>query len=84
MSVPQSFHRFAEVTRRWSDLAERRLADLADLHCSGRWTRYYSEERLLADLQEAARAVELWSDLVAKVAEYGEPVAPTHPDRRAA
>jgi uncharacterized repeat protein (TIGR03809 family) len=84
MPLPRSFLRLAELARRWCDLAERRLAHLAELHCSGRWRHYYSEVRLLARLQETARIVELWADIVAQLSECEKSSAPADPDERAA
>jgi uncharacterized repeat protein (TIGR03809 family) len=83
MPVMRFSHRLIEAARRWRDFAERRMADLAELHCSGRWRRYYAEDRLLADLQEAARAIEVWSELVAKLSEGETQPSSTDPDRRA-
>ncbi len=85
MPVPRFAHRLVEAAHRWRDLAERRLADLADLHGSGRWRRYCKEEdELLADLKEARRAIEIWSDLLAKLSENQTDSSPGDPDRRAA
>jgi uncharacterized repeat protein (TIGR03809 family) len=85
MSGLRSFERFASATHQWRDLAERRLAHLVELHCSGRWRHYYSEDRLHAHLQEAARAVELWADIVSNLPEIRGPATPPHePGRRAA
>jgi uncharacterized repeat protein (TIGR03809 family) len=48
------------IVIRWRELAEQRLAHLADLHASGRWRRYYSEATFTADLRDAERAVAAW------------------------
>jgi hypothetical protein len=40
--------RFEKATRRWLDLAERRLAYYDALYCSGRWRRYFPTETLFA------------------------------------
>jgi uncharacterized repeat protein (TIGR03809 family) len=52
-----------EMARRWCALAERRLAHVADLHRTGRWKRYYSEERFAACMLDAIRAVSTWRKL---------------------
>lgn len=59
------------------------MADLAELHRSGRWRRYYAEDQLLADLKEAAQAINVWSDLVAKLSESQTHPSSTDPDRPA-
>jgi uncharacterized repeat protein (TIGR03809 family) len=84
MSGLRSFERFASATHRWRDLAESRLAHLAELHCSGRWRLYYSEDGLHAHLQEAARAVESWTDNVATLPEQWRQARPRELGRRAA
>ncbi|MGN6571267.1 MAG: hypothetical protein ACTHLO_07620 [Pseudolabrys sp.] len=40
--------RLEKVTRKWLDLAERRLASYEDLYRSGRWRHYYPTEALFA------------------------------------
>ena len=40
--------RLEKVTRKWLDLAERRLASYEDLYRTGRWRLYYPTEALFA------------------------------------
>jgi hypothetical protein len=40
--------RLEKATRRWLDLAERRLAYYDALYRSGRWRRYFASETLFA------------------------------------
>ena len=40
--------RLERVTRKWLDLAERRLASYEDLYRTGRWRLYYPTEALFA------------------------------------
>jgi hypothetical protein len=40
--------RFEKVTRRWLDLAERRLAYYEDLYRSGRWKHYFPTQEHFA------------------------------------
>jgi hypothetical protein len=53
-------HRFERVTRRWLDLAERRLAYYEDLYRSGRWRYYFPTQEHFAirmlDVIKAAKA----------------------------
>jgi hypothetical protein len=48
--VPAKFNpqRFERVTRRWLELAERRLAYYEDLDRTGRWRRYFPTEEHFA------------------------------------
>jgi uncharacterized repeat protein (TIGR03809 family) len=55
--------RFENVAPRWHDLAKRRLAYYAELYRSGRWRRYYTEERFLLRMRDVIRAVRLWGEL---------------------
>jgi uncharacterized repeat protein (TIGR03809 family) len=49
------------IARHWQALAERRRQYLLDLHRSGRWRRYYTEEQLTALMRHAIRNVEEWA-----------------------
>jgi hypothetical protein len=40
--------RLEKVTRKWLDLAERRLASYEELYRSGRWALYYPTQELFA------------------------------------
>ena len=43
----------AEITQKWRDLAERRRAHFIELYDTGRWKLYYTEEQMLARIDEA-------------------------------
>jgi uncharacterized repeat protein (TIGR03809 family) len=58
-----------EIAKHWQALAERRRQHLLQLHRSGRWRRYYTEEQLIALMRDAIRNVEQWSSVT------GEPPA---------
>jgi len=49
-----------EFARKWHALAQRRRKHLAELHHSGAWHRYFTEETLRTHMREAAREVEQW------------------------
>jgi uncharacterized repeat protein (TIGR03809 family) len=63
MSAIQGRACFDEMSRKWLDLAERRLTHLIALYRSGRWQRYYKAERLAALMRDAIEAVRLWKQL---------------------
>ena len=63
MSELKSVHALEEVAQKWRDLADRRCAHFLELHRSGRWRRYYSEERFLVRMHEAIRLSERWAEI---------------------
>jgi uncharacterized repeat protein (TIGR03809 family) len=80
MSERPPAHALEEVAQKWRLLAERRCAYFLELHRSGRWRRYYSEEQFLARLREAIELSERWMEIAASptaagVSEHAHPVA---------
>jgi hypothetical protein len=63
MQVKQPVRPYGALAQKWRDLAERRRAHFLELHKTGRWKHYYTEERFLAEMREAARAAETWARL---------------------
>jgi len=65
-----------EVARKWRVLAEQRRAHFVELHHSGRWRRYYSEEKFLERMRDAIRACERWADIAPSQARpaSGQPI----------
>ena len=63
MSATLPFHAFQEVAHRWRVLAERRCEHFLELHDSGRWKYYYSEQQFLDRLDEAIRLSERWAEI---------------------
>lgn len=55
-----------DLARKWQALAERRAKYLLDIHRSGRWQRYFTEEQLTAQMRETLRAIERWSAMSGK------------------
>jgi cytochrome c len=58
--------RFDEISRKWLDLAERRLVYFAELYRSGRWQRYYTRERFTVLMRDVIGAVKTWKRLAAR------------------
>ena len=56
--------RLDRITRQWCNLAERRLQHYTELYRSGRWRRYYTEERFVVVMNEVAKSVANWRALV--------------------
>jgi uncharacterized repeat protein (TIGR03809 family) len=80
MSERSPAHALEEVAHKWRALAERRCAYFLELHRSGRWRRYYSEEQFLVRLHEAIELSERWVEIAASptaavVSEHAPPVA---------
>ena len=80
MSERPPAHAFEEVAQKWRALAERRCAHFLELHRSGRWRHYSSEEQFLVRLREAIWLSERWVEIVASptaalVSEHAHPVA---------
>jgi uncharacterized repeat protein (TIGR03809 family) len=63
MSARLPAHALDEVAQKWRVLAERRCAHFLELHHSGRWKHYYSEEQFLDRLREAVRLSERWAEI---------------------
>lgn len=75
MSERLPAHALEEVAQKWRVLAERRCAYFLELHRSGRWRHYYSEEQFLVRLREAIRLSERW---VAIAPSPNAVIAPEH------
>jgi uncharacterized repeat protein (TIGR03809 family) len=63
MSARVNAFRYRAVSRKWSDLAERRCVHLVELYRSGRWTHYYTEQEFLVRIREAIVAADAWARL---------------------
>lgn len=62
MPAAQGGSRFDDLTRRWHDLAERRLANFAELYRSGRWRLYYeSEQKFAARMLDVVKTAKIWA-----------------------
>jgi hypothetical protein len=54
---------FDAITRKWSDLAQRRLDYYVELYRSGRWRHYYTEETLALRMLDVIKAARAWAEL---------------------
>jgi hypothetical protein len=59
----------AHLFQRLHALAERRCAHLIELQQSGRWTRYYSQEDMIARMKDAADTAGHWQKMCDTYAE---------------
>ena len=55
--------RLDEITNKWRDLADRRLAYFTELYRSGRWKHYYSDESFVSRMRNVIKAAKVWADL---------------------
>jgi hypothetical protein len=55
--------RYQRALERWRMLAERRLEHMSVLYETGRWRRYFSEERFLNIIRETTASVERWRQI---------------------
>jgi uncharacterized repeat protein (TIGR03809 family) len=56
--------RYQRALERWRMLAERRLEHMSLLYETGRWRRYFTEERFLSIIRETTESVERWRQIV--------------------
>jgi len=64
--------RLGRITLQWQALAERRLRDYTELYRSGRWQRYYTEERFIALMNDVAQSVSTWRKLAKRLLPEGD------------
>jgi hypothetical protein len=72
-----------EFARKWHALAQRRRKHLAELHQSGAWHRYFTEETLRAHMREAEREIERWGAALGDDADEARREAPADNPRAA-
>ena len=63
MPAPPGVPRLDELSRRWLDLAERRLAYFTELYRCGRGRRYYTAEQFAKRVEDVMSAVKAWRGL---------------------
>jgi uncharacterized repeat protein (TIGR03809 family) len=64
MTTSFDAERYQRALERWRVLAERRLEHMTVLYESGRWRRYFSEEKFIGIVRETRTAVETWRRIV--------------------
>ena len=62
-AVQGSGARLGEISQKWRDLADRRLAYFTELYRSGRWKHYYTPEDFTERMRDVVKAAKVWSDL---------------------
>jgi len=59
-----AFRRFNRIAAKWRDLAEKRRLYFIELHGSGRWKYYYTEDEIVLHMREAGMVAQSWAVLV--------------------
>ena len=68
MPAKSNPQRFEKVTRRWLELAERRLAYYEELYRSGRWQHYFrSQEHFALRMLDVIRATKAFRQAARKI-----------------
>ena len=68
--------RLDEISVRWRDLAERRLAYYTELYRSGRWQHYYTRERFAMRMLDVIKAAKTWRELAERASAAPNLAAP--------
>src|SRR5262245_13875658 len=59
---------YQRILERWRVLADRRLEHMTLLYDTGRWRRYFTEEKLLSIIRETKDAADRWHRLAPEAA----------------
>jgi uncharacterized repeat protein (TIGR03809 family) len=66
----------AATMSKWYLLAEERSRHFDELHRTGRWRRYYTQEQFAAHIDEAAKTVRMWQQMMEFARAVAAPGAP--------
>ncbi len=73
--------RLDDITLKWRDLADRRLAYYTELYRSGRWTHYYnSKESFEERMRDVIKAARTWRELADR--SFAGPISDERRSRR--
>ena len=64
MTAGSAFRKFSKTAEKWRDLAEQRREYFRELHRTGRWRLYYSEDEFIARLRDVAGICDRWHEIV--------------------
>jgi len=65
-ATPSGPHLY-EITVKWRDLANRRLAYFTELYHSGRWEHYYTQDSFAMRMLDVIKAAKVWGELADKI-----------------
>ncbi len=63
MPAVQGGFRLDQISQKWRDLADRRLAYFTELYRSGRWKHYYTPEDFAERMRDVVKAAKVWANL---------------------
>ena len=63
MTTPYDAERYRHALERWRALADRRLEHMTQLYDTGRWRRYFTEDKFLSIVRETKAAADMWHRL---------------------
>ena len=63
MTTPFDAERYQRTLERWRVLADQRLEHMTLLYDTGRWRRYFTEEKFLSIIRETKEAADRWHRL---------------------
>jgi uncharacterized repeat protein (TIGR03809 family) len=63
MTAPFDPTQYRHTLERWRALADRRLEHMTVLYDTGRWRRYFTEEKFLEVIRETRAAADMWHQL---------------------
>lgn len=75
MTATYDASRYQHALERWRVLAERRLEHMTVLYETGRWRRYFTEEKFAEVIRQTRAAVEAWDRLAPREAAAARLVA---------
>jgi len=73
MTDGEAYRKLGAIAQRWRDLAERRRVHFTELYESGRWKKYYGEDRLLLRMKEVVATADGWATISACFEENSRP-----------
>jgi uncharacterized repeat protein (TIGR03809 family) len=66
MTAPFDVTQYQRALERWRVLADQRLEHMTLLYDTGRWRRYFTEEKFLKVIRETKEAADRWHRLAAE------------------
>jgi len=63
MTTSYDAERYQHALERWRTLADRRLEHMTLLYETGRWKRYFTEDKFLSIIRETKAAADMWHRL---------------------
>jgi uncharacterized repeat protein (TIGR03809 family) len=72
---------WGRIALKWRALAQQRCVHFDDLYRTGRWKRYYTEAKFLAELRQTVAMAERWAKIAPLPEERAAAAQPTEVER---